>query len=403
MKKYNHTQQNAVVRLISNLSLAVLAGLAIYTLVVVFILHDFSASILLLIATHAILFSCTLALTYRKEPGSAQRARAIFVISCMTLITLLALMWGHDTGIQQFLLVGMVTSGFIFPRTERRQRRWAESAYGVLYIVVEGIIVFGQTHSLTTIRMSNAAIIVVGGILLLRMLREKIESQSEALSLSEKRNRALLKSMLPSAPNDPNSPWPLGHTEKITNVSVLFADFEGYTKLSEQYDDADIVRILDDVYRLFDAHALKLGIEKVKTNGDEYMAAIGIPLTYLHEHDEGEDRAVLMCRFAVEVLRSFQALSKEKALDCNIRIGIATGSVTGGIIGAHKPHFDIWGKTVNRASRLEQASQPGTITVCARTRGHVIDNNIDTMTFSNRFVVGDNLVAHTLLFSSDEN
>nr|WP_252728102.1 adenylate/guanylate cyclase domain-containing protein [Alteromonas sp. C1M14] len=203
--------------------------------------------------------------------------------------------------------------------------------------------------------------------------------------------------MLPSAPGSPNEHWPLGHTEKIDNVSVLFADLQGYTTLSETYDDADIVRILDDIYHLFDAHALRLGIEKIKTNGDEYMAAIGVPLTYLHTPEENTDQTVTMCLFAKALLRSFNSLVEKRNLGCNIRIGIATGSVTGGIIGAHKPHFDIWGKTVNRASRLEQASTPGTISVCARTRGQILDSKTDSLAFSESFVVGDNLVAHTLL------
>lgn len=396
MEKVLINKNQAVVKMVRSLSVAVLVGLAIYTLAVVFILNDFSTSILTLIATHALLFTCTLALTYRNTKGAAEQARFIFVLSCMTLITLLSLMWEQDTGLQQFLLVGMITSGFIFPRKETRNRRFAEFTYGALYVIVEGVIVFSQTHTWATLRVSNAIILVVGGIIMLRLLRSRFENQAEALSISEKRNRALLKSMLPPSPDNPAKHWPLGHTQKISDVSVLFADLQGYTKLSEQYDDADIVHILDDFYRLFDAHALRLGVEKVKTNGDEYMAAIGIPLTYIHEPEEELHPTHTICLFAQEILSSFKMLTEEKGLDCNIRIGIATGAVTGGIIGAHKPHFDIWGKTVNRASRLEQGSKPGTITICARTRGHLLDNHVEGMSFSEHFVVGDNLVAHTL-------
>jgi len=107
-----------------------------------------------------------------------------------------------------------------------------------------------------------------------------------------------------------------------------------------------------------------------------------------------------LCSFAQDMLQSFRTLSEARELGCNIRIGIATGSVIGGIIGTHKPYFDIWGKTVNRAARLEQASIPGTITVCARTRGHLTDSQNTQFDFSDRFVVGDNLVAHTLIFKS---
>ena len=124
----SHASKTSVsmLSLVRTLSLAVLAGLAAYTLIVVFILEDYSVSILLLIATHALLFSSTLALTYRNQPDTADRARFIFVTSCMTLITLLSLMWEKDTGLQQLLLVGMITSGFIFPRSEQQQRRFAE-------------------------------------------------------------------------------------------------------------------------------------------------------------------------------------------------------------------------------------------------------------------------------------
>lgn len=400
MITFKKIANQAVIKLLRRLSAAIVACLALYTLAVVFILKDFSVSILILMTIHGVLFSSILALTYQKSIAAAKWARFIFVVSCMTLITLLSLLWHQDTGLQQFLLVGMITSGFLFSRREKNARRMAEYGYAALYLMVEGTIVFNTTHTLATLRLANAIILVVSGIILLRLVRSKIERQAEALMLSEKKNRSLLRSMLPSAPGAPNEHWPLGHTEKIDNVSVLFADFQGYTTLSETYDDTDIVHILDDCYHLFDAHALRFGIEKIKTNGDEYMAAIGVPLTYLHTPDEDANQTVTMCLFAKALLRSFNSLVEKRNLGCNIRIGIATGSVTGGIIGGHKPQFDIWGKTVNRASRLEQASRPGTITVCARTRGQILDNQTDTLAFSESFVVGDNLVAHTLLMEN---
>lgn len=400
MKKPQLKTSMTTTMLVRNLSFAVLAGLALYTLAVVLILKDYSLPVLMLIAMHGILFASCVALTYRRQPGASDRARFVFVTSSMTLITLLSLMWEKDTGLQQLLLFGMITSGFVFPRYEKRQRRFAEFTFGLLYIIVEAIIVFSASHSFASLRLVNAVILVTGGLLVLRWIRGKLETQGKALARSEKQNKALLNSMLPADPDEPGEHWPLGKTGEIGTVSVLFADLQGYTKLSERYDDAHIVSILDDLYSLFDNLALSHGIEKLKTNGDEYMAAVGIPST-LGRNETGSAQTVeTLCTFAHNMLQNFRALSEERELGCNIRIGIATGSVIGGIIGTHKPYFDIWGKTVNRAARLEQASHPGTITVCARSRGHLIDAGSEQFDFSERFVVGDNLVAHTLIFKS---
>jgi len=400
VKKPNLKTSMTTTLLVRNLSFAVIAGLALYTSAVVLILKDYSTPVLVLIAMHGILFASCVALTYRRRPGSSERARFFFVSSSMTLITLLSLMWEKDTGLQQLLLFGMITSGFIFPRKEKRQRRFAETTFGLLYIVVEAVIVFSQSHSFASLRLANAVILVTGGLMVLRWIRGKLETQSQTLALSEKQNKALLNSMLPLGPKNSTEHWPLGMTDKLHNVSVLFADLQGYTKLSERYDDVHIVSILDDLYSLFDSLAIRYGIEKLKTNGDEYMAAVGIPSTLARNEVGNAHTVETLCSFAQDMLQSFRTLSEARELGCNIRIGIATGSVIGGIIGTHKPYFDIWGKTVNRAARLEQASIPGTITVCARTRGHLTDSQNTQFDFSDRFVVGDNLVAHTLIFKS---
>ena len=97
------------------------------------------------------------------------------------------------------------------------------------------------------------------------------------------------------------------------------------------------------------------------------MAAIGIPVTLQDYNRPTSSNAVTMCRFALELQETFYEFCIDHELPCNIRIGVATGSVTAGIIGTRRPAFDIWGKTVNRASRLESSGSIDAIHICNET------------------------------------
>jgi adenylate cyclase len=142
-------------------------------------------------------------------------------------------------------------------------------------------------------------------------------------------------------------------------VTVLFADIVGFTPLSEQMPARDLVGLLDLVFARWDAVAAAQGVEKIKTIGDAYMVAAGIPLAR-------EDHAEAIAEMALAMRPEIARCASETGLPLEVRIGIDTGDVVAGVIGRAKFIYDLWGDTVNTASRMESHAQPGTIQVTQR-------------------------------------
>jgi adenylate cyclase len=142
-------------------------------------------------------------------------------------------------------------------------------------------------------------------------------------------------------------------------VTVLFADIVGFTPLSERLAARDVVVLLDRVFARWDALALRHGVEKIKTIGDAYMAAAGIPLPR-------EDHVEAVADLALAMRPEAELCAAETGLALEVRIGIDTGPVVAGVIGRAKFIYDLWGDTVNTASRMESHAPPGAIQVTER-------------------------------------
>jgi len=149
--------------------------------------------------------------------------------------------------------------------------------------------------------------------------------------------------------------------DTLDPVSVLFADVVGFTPLAARLNAQDLVKLLAFIFNKFDAICLKHGLEKIKTIGDAYMAVAGAP-------DPCDDHALRCALAAIDMLEDFtipnDLLHEDiKGLELDFRIGIHTGSVVAGIIGESKFAYDLWGNTVNIASRMESHGEPGKIHV----------------------------------------
>ncbi|MBK9248935.1 MAG: tetratricopeptide repeat protein [Ignavibacteria bacterium] len=145
--------------------------------------------------------------------------------------------------------------------------------------------------------------------------------------------------------------------EKLDNVTVLFADIVGFTRLSQRVTPEELVQGLDTIFSEFDTLAEKHGLEKIKTIGDAYMVVSGAPIPR-------EDHAQIMATMALEMvdsIRKFTSIKTDAPIE--IRVGIHSGSVVAGVIGKKKFAYDLWGDAVNTASRMESHSLPGKIHV----------------------------------------
>ena len=149
--------------------------------------------------------------------------------------------------------------------------------------------------------------------------------------------------------------------DRFSDVSILFADIVGFTPAAAAMTPARLVDRLDRVFSEFDALALQLGVEKIKTIGDAYMAATGLP-------EPRHDHAEAIADFAVGILETLQRIKEPDEPALKVRIGVHTGPVVAGVIGRHKFIYDVWGDTVNVASRLESHGVPDRIQVSAAVR-----------------------------------
>ncbi|MBI3500435.1 MAG: tetratricopeptide repeat protein [Bacteroidetes bacterium] len=155
------------------------------------------------------------------------------------------------------------------------------------------------------------------------------------------------------------------------SVTVMFTDFKGFTTIAEKLSAEELVSELDFLFKKFDEIISKYNIEKIKTIGDAYMCASGLP-TPNSNHAENIVRAALeiqkfMEESAISSLQSANEKQKLWTADWNLRIGIHSGSVTAGVVGDKKFAYDIWGDTVNTASRMESSGEPGKINISGAT------------------------------------
>ncbi|MBT7759181.1 MAG: adenylate/guanylate cyclase domain-containing protein [Rhodospirillaceae bacterium] len=152
----------------------------------------------------------------------------------------------------------------------------------------------------------------------------------------------------------------------LDNVPILFADIVGFTQFATRRSPEKVVSLLDEVFSALDDLADRHGLEKIKTVGDAYMVAGGLPVP-------NPDHAHAVADFALDLLQCLDRMRREKGHDVTMRIGIHTGPVVAGVIGKRKYSYDVWGDTVNVAARLEQAGKAGHILLSAQTRAQLGD------------------------------
>ena len=143
---------------------------------------------------------------------------------------------------------------------------------------------------------------------------------------------------------------------KFENATILFADLVNFTQISTTMSATKLVYLLNEIFSTFDQLTEKHGLEKIKTIGDAYMVAGGIPI-------ERADHAEAIAEMALDMLVAIQELNVKLDAKFDLRIGINSGPVVAGVIGTKKFIYDLWGNAVNTASRMESHGIPGRIQV----------------------------------------
>ncbi len=249
-----------------------------------------------------------------------------------------------------------------------------------LFVAVQETLVFPNIEILLSIATTIVAMGGIGATAAWQLetqardaflQRRVIRDQLISLDVEKGKSDALLLNILPAKVADRLKQDGESIADGFAQVTVLFSDIVGFTKMSDRLEPGEVVRRLNLIFSAFDAIADRLHVEKIKTIGDAYMAAAGLP-------DRSDDHAEAIAEMALEMRDALEKLKPQLGETVSIRVGIHTGPVVAGVIGKKKFIYDIWGDTVNTASRMESHALPGTIQVTAETAKAIEDKYVVT-------------------------
>ena len=208
------------------------------------------------------------------------------------------------------------------------------------------------------------AVLLLSAALVLYNRFRITRKQKVLIEIEQKRSEELLLNILPSEVAEELKQKGSADAKQFDDVTVMFTDFKGFTKISEKLTPSELVAEIDTCFKAFDHIIHKHNIEKIKTIGDAYMCAGGLPVI-------NKSHASDVVKAAIEIQHFMQQHLKERELQgkeiFEIRIGIHTGPVVAGIVGVKKFAYDIWGDTVNTASRMESSGEVGKVNISGST------------------------------------
>ena len=193
-----------------------------------------------------------------------------------------------------------------------------------------------------------------------------LDLEHRNLVQEQERSERLLLNVLPSTIAARLKTSSAVIADGFADVTVLFADIVNFTPLSDRVSPEQLVKLLDELFTDFDGLVERFNLEKIKTIGDAYMVAGGLPV-------ERPDHAQAVADMALEMNKAVGRHGASAGDGFSLRIGMDTGPVVAGVIGRKKFIYDLWGDTVNTASRMESQGIPGRIHVTARTRDRLAD------------------------------
>ena len=194
--------------------------------------------------------------------------------------------------------------------------------------------------------------------------KNKVLEQQRLLQIEKDKTEKVLRNVIPASTAEELKKSGKARARAYKLVSVMFTDFVGFTKISDRTSATELVKKLDVYFTKFDEIIVANNLEKIKTIGDAYMCAGGVPV-------RNKTNPIDACLAALQI-QQYMLTRKMDALANNeeyweLRLGINTGEVTAGVIGSERLAYDIWGATVNQAQRMEMLGSPGEVTITGAT------------------------------------
>lgn len=265
----------------------------------------------------------------------------------------------------QYYLIYLAGVSFFNPKWSKSTQFFVLSTilltFASIYLLFRNNEIYTLSETVTNmIFLSNS----LSSLLLLTLLinyyvRAAIKAENE-LAKAHQRTRDLLLNILPVKIADRLEEEAGPIADVFPEASILFSDLAGFTEFSKSLPAEKVVEVLNSVFSGFDAIVESHGLEKIKTIGDGYMVASGIP-------EARSDHAEQLIKCAEEMLKFLEKYNQETQMDLQLRIGINSGKAVAGIIGTTKFAYDLWGDTVNTASRMESHGIAGKIHISRET------------------------------------
>lgn len=293
-------------------------------------------------------------------------SRIYFNVLGIVILVTVSIMGGHEMNTHLFLFLVIFAAFFIYPPHEKA------FMYGIIYFTLasflyleiwfinhEGVLDLSPSFIKAMALNFNIGLIVyVSGF---SFYIYKIYFRAEdRLETERRKSEQLLHNILPVKVAERLKINYQTIADGFNDCSVLFADLEGFTSFSQSVSPEGLVQVLNEIFSNFDDLVEKYNMEKIKTIGDSYMAVAGLP-------EPRNDHADAVAGFAMEILESLRKYHEERGWGLQLRIGIDSGPVVAGVIGKKKFIYDLWGDTVNTASRMESHGLPGEIQVTKNT------------------------------------
>ena len=286
------------------------------------------------------------------------------IISSYVSVLLFLYLLGYSSGVTATCFLIIILPYMTFPRKVRKSAH-AFSLLACLTLIATAFLQSKINAHFNVIDPYLLQVVNIGisgfiCLILVWSLSILIDSSEESLKAEQKKSDDLLHNILPV--NVAKDLKEMGRTipKRQKNATILFTDFEGFTELVSKMRPITLVKELNDIFGRFDEIVEEAGIEKIKTIGDAYMAAGGL-------EEEGTEHAVHCITAARHMLSYLEERNKQHKIKWRMRVGIHSGPIVAGVVGKKKFSYDIFGDTINTASRMESSGEPGKINVSIST------------------------------------
>ena len=291
-------------------------------------------------------------------------SKLFLIIVFATYILISCLIRLENLNIQYFFLLAVVICPFLFKETESGLMFVITLTFFLFFVGFEIWFYYSHINTLSfhqqIVKISCSISFALSCLLCSYHIRKIISLNWQKLIIERERSEKLLLNILPGSIVQRLKYSPNLIADYFEQASILFADIQNFTPLCKTLSPRQLVGFLNDVFCVFDSITQNYGLEKIKTNGDGYIVAGGLPvINSIH--------AVQCCYCALDMQYAFKEVCEKHHLHTGLRIGIGCGEVIAGIIGKSKFNYDLWGEAVNLASRMESHGQCNKIQVTEST------------------------------------